>query len=57
VPLEPGDGGGAHPWQAAHPIVLDTRAAVALGGVPVGPGAELLRDEVAWIREGERPRA
>ncbi|AWF99536.1 nucleoside-diphosphate sugar epimerase [Clavibacter michiganensis subsp. insidiosus] len=56
VPLEPGVDGGAHPWAAAHPIVLDTRASLALGYAPVGPGAELLRAEVAWIRDGERPR-
>ena len=56
VPLEPGSAGGAHPWAAAHPIVLDTRASLALGYAPVGPGAELLRAEVAWIRDGERPR-
>jgi nucleoside-diphosphate-sugar epimerase len=55
VPLEPGVDGGAHPWAAAHPIVLDTRASLALGYAPVGPGAELLRAEVAWIRDGERP--
>jgi nucleoside-diphosphate-sugar epimerase len=57
VPLEPGAPGGAHPWAAAHPIVLDTRASLALGYAPVGPGAELLRAEVAWIRDAERPRA
>ncbi|UKF25534.1 MULTISPECIES: NAD-dependent epimerase/dehydratase family protein [Clavibacter] len=56
VPLESGVDGGAHPWAAAHPIVLDTRASLALGYAPVGPGAELLRAEVAWIRDGERPR-
>ncbi|MFT2690143.1 NAD-dependent epimerase/dehydratase family protein [Clavibacter zhangzhiyongii] len=57
VPLEPGAEGGAHPWAAPHPIVLDTRAAVALGYAPVGTGAELLRAEVAWIRDGVGPRA
>jgi nucleoside-diphosphate-sugar epimerase len=57
VPLEPGVEGGAHPWAAAHPIVLDTRASRALGYAPAGLGAALLRDEVAWIRDGERPRA
>ncbi|MFT2707381.1 NAD-dependent epimerase/dehydratase family protein [Clavibacter zhangzhiyongii] len=57
VPLAPGAEGGAHPWAAPHPIVLDTRAAVALGYAPVGPGAELLRAEVAWIRDGVGPRA
>lgn len=56
MPLEPGVAGGAHPWAAAHPIVLDTRASLALGYAPVGPGAVLLRAEVAWIRDGERPR-
>ncbi|QIS40973.1 NAD-dependent epimerase/dehydratase family protein [Clavibacter capsici] len=57
VPLEPGVPGGEHPWAAPHPIVLDTRASLALGYAPVGPGAELLRAEVAWIRDGERPPA
>ncbi|OUE26802.1 NAD dependent epimerase/dehydratase family protein [Clavibacter michiganensis] len=52
VPLEPDAAGGAHPWAAPHPIVLDTRASLALGYVPAGPGAELLRDEVAWVRDG-----
>jgi nucleoside-diphosphate-sugar epimerase len=56
LPLEPGVDGGAHPWAATHPIVLDTRASLALGYVPVGPGADLLRAEVAWIRDGEHPR-
>ncbi|CCE74387.1 NAD-dependent epimerase/dehydratase family protein [Clavibacter nebraskensis] len=37
-------------------VPLDTRASLALGYAPVGPGAELLRAEVAWIRDGERPR-
>lgn len=55
--LEPGAEGGAHPWQAAHPFVLDMRAALALGYVPAGPGAELLRDEVAWVRDGSVPRS
>ncbi|RIJ51063.1 NAD-dependent epimerase/dehydratase family protein, partial [Clavibacter lycopersici] len=54
VPLEPDVDGGAHPWAAAHPIVLDTRASLEVGYAPVGPGAELLRAEVAWIRDGER---
>jgi nucleoside-diphosphate-sugar epimerase len=52
VPLEPGADGGAHPWAAPHPIVLDTRASLALGYAPVGTGAELLREEVAWVRDG-----
>ncbi|PPF58950.1 nucleoside-diphosphate sugar epimerase [Clavibacter michiganensis] len=56
VPLEAGVDGGAHPWAAAHPIVLDTRASLELDHAPVGPGAELLRAEVAWIRDGLRPR-
>ncbi|WP_414171482.1 hypothetical protein [Clavibacter tessellarius] len=56
MPLEPGVAGGAHPWAAPHPIVLDTRASLALGYVPAGPGAELLRDEVAWVRDGARRR-
>ncbi|PPF63024.1 nucleoside-diphosphate sugar epimerase [Clavibacter michiganensis] len=50
--LEPGAEGGGHPWRAAHPFVLDMRAALALGYVPAGTGARLLRDEVAWIRDG-----
>lgn len=30
--------GGEHPWNAAHPIVLDMSAAAALGYRPVAPG-------------------
>jgi nucleoside-diphosphate-sugar epimerase len=56
-PLEPGAAGGAHPWLATHPIVLETRDALALGYAPVGSCAELLRAEVAWIRDADRTGA
>ena len=47
--LEPGAPGGEHPWQARHPIVLDTTASVALGYEPEGSSRQLLADEVSWL--------
>ena len=47
--LEPGAPGGDHPWNAAHPIILETSAATDLGWLPVTSGRELLRDEVRWV--------
>lgn len=40
---------GRHPWQSAHPIVLDTAAGSALGYRPVGTGLDLLALEVGWL--------
>lgn len=40
---------GRHPWDAPHPIVLDTTAALALGYEPVGDYAATVADEVDWL--------
>jgi nucleoside-diphosphate-sugar epimerase len=40
---------GRYPWDAAHPIVLDTSAAVALGYSPVGDYSATVADEVEWL--------
>ncbi len=40
---------GRHPWDAAHPIVLDMTAAADLGYVPVGDYASTVIDEVDWL--------
>ena len=48
---------GAHPWDSAAPIVLDTRASLELGYVPVGDYAATVRDEIAWLsRTADDPR-
>jgi nucleoside-diphosphate-sugar epimerase len=47
--LEPGAGGGEHPWYAPHPVILDTSAAARLSYRPVGTGLSLIGDEVSWI--------
>lgn len=52
VPVEVSTGRGEHPWMAPHPIVLDTRASLALGYEPVGLGLDLLEDEVTWQMAG-----
>lgn len=44
-----GDGLGRHPWDAPHPIVLDTSAAVDLGYEPVGDYATTVADEIEWL--------
>jgi nucleoside-diphosphate-sugar epimerase len=44
---------GRHPWNAGHPIVLDTTASVALGYVPVGSFAETVAAEVDWLASAE----
>jgi len=50
------DGLGRHPWDARHPIVLDTTAAVELGYAPAGDFAATVGAEVDWLvaaaREG-----
>lgn len=53
IGLEPDDPGGEHPWNAAHPIVLDLTAATELGYRPVGAGSELIGDEVTWVAATE----
>ncbi|MFF1635722.1 NAD-dependent epimerase/dehydratase family protein [Leifsonia sp. NPDC058248] len=40
---------GAHPWDAAHPIVLGTSASLHLGYTPVGAGIGLLAEEIDWV--------
>jgi len=45
---------GRHPWDAPHPIVLDTAAAVTLGYTPAGDYATTVTDEVDWIVSGAR---
>jgi nucleoside-diphosphate-sugar epimerase len=42
-------GRGQHPWQSAHPIVLNVERSHALGYAPVGNALELLVDEVDWV--------
>lgn len=50
---------GAHPWDFVPPIVLDTRASVALGYTPVGTYAETVSAELDWllVSEANRPAA
>lgn len=43
------EGLGAHPWDAAAPIVLDTSAASALGYRPVGDYAATVVEELDWL--------
>jgi nucleoside-diphosphate-sugar epimerase len=45
----PADGVGRHPWDAPHPIVLDTTAALELGYVPAGNYAATVAAEVEWL--------
>ena len=50
---------GRHPWDARHPILLDTSAATALGYTPAGDYASTVADEVEWLvalaRRGAAP--
>jgi len=45
-------GVGRTPWSVAHPIVLDTSAALALGYRPVGTYSSTVRASVSWLAEG-----
>ncbi len=45
----PADGVGRTPWDAPHPIVLDTSAAVALGYEPTGDYAATVAETVDWL--------
>jgi nucleoside-diphosphate-sugar epimerase len=45
----PADGLGRTPWDAPHPIVLDTTAALELGYVPAGDYAATAADMVDWL--------
>lgn len=40
---------GRHPWEVAHPIVLDTTAATELGYGPVGDYAATVGDGLDWL--------
>ena len=47
---------GAHPWESAAPIVLNTRASLELGYVPAGDYASTVRSELEWLfRTAEDP--
>ena len=52
----PESGVGRTPWDAPHPIVLDTTAALELGYEPVGDYADTVADEVEWLVSGVEPR-
>jgi nucleoside-diphosphate-sugar epimerase len=45
----PADGVGRTPWDAPHPIVLDTSAAVELGYEPAGDYAATVAETVEWL--------
>jgi nucleoside-diphosphate-sugar epimerase len=45
----PADGLGRTPWDAPHPIVLDTTAALELGYVPAGDYAATVAEMVDWL--------
>jgi nucleoside-diphosphate-sugar epimerase len=49
-----GDELGRHPWDAAHPLVLDLTAAADLGYRPVGDYAATVVDEVDWLVDAYR---
>lgn len=40
---------GISPWDAAHPVVLDTTAASELGYEPAGDYAATVAEEVEWL--------
>lgn len=48
IPLED-DSLGRSPWDAAHPIVLDTTASLELGYRPVGDYATTVAAEIDWL--------
>jgi len=48
------DGVGRTPWDAPHPIVLDTSAALALGYVPAGDYAATVGETVDWLVTASR---
>ena len=48
---------GAHPWESAAPIILDTRASAELGYVPAGDYAATVQAELKWLsRSADDPR-
>ena len=42
---------GAHPWETAAPIILDTRAGLDLGYVPAGDYAATVRSQLDWLAQ------
>jgi nucleoside-diphosphate-sugar epimerase len=46
---EPAGPVGRHPWEAPHPVVLDTAAAASLGYEPAGDYAATVTSEVDWL--------
>ena len=50
----PADGLGRTPWDAPHPIVLDTTAALELGYKPAGDYAATVAEEVEWLVSAAR---
>jgi nucleoside-diphosphate-sugar epimerase len=46
---------GRHPWESRHPVVLDLRAATALGYVPAGTYAETVAAEIDWLTTAGGP--
>ena len=48
---------GSHPWESAAPIILDTRASLELGYVPVGDYAATVQNELEWLsKSADDPR-
>jgi nucleoside-diphosphate-sugar epimerase len=48
---------GAHPWMSEAPIILDTRASLELGYVPVGAYAATVQSELEWLsKTADDPR-
>lgn len=48
---------GRHPWEAPHPVVLDTAAAASLGYEPAGDYAATVTSEVDWLVRAAAGRA
>ncbi len=42
---------GHHPWEAVHPVILDTTAAQQLGYQPVGDYATTVAPELDWLAD------
>jgi len=49
-----GEALGAHPWDARHPIVLDTTAALELRYEPAGDYVTTVAEEVEWLVSAAR---
>ncbi|MFI6366942.1 NAD-dependent epimerase/dehydratase family protein [Nocardia sp. NPDC050630] len=45
---------GRTPWDAAHPVILDTSAAMALGYQPVGDYATTVAAQLDWLMSAAR---